>query len=368
MKTNRWIITAIAVVMAGGYHLEPALAQTPAAATPIFKTSIQVATNTRRYYVNPGGERDEDTWSWAPCVKFNVQGPLPSGSQFSVEFFQGGGKPWVSYECKTPQVDADKTAGIECGYGIPPEQLKGITSTGVFTFKIHMRNELRGSNESVFEGRFAVNKFHAGADLPKTKNNFEFYVDHDWQLPISFVWCPQPSRSADGVMYFDDYSPLYTAFWFKGGALPERELAAYLFYQGREISNTKSHGHAVPDGSLATGQATSPYEYKRVRLEFTDVFAFVKDPQAHPGFYLNKNPGEYEIKVLRAGHLARSLTFTVGSDGKIVDNGIAGANGILGPRMIVPARVLGDTDGPWNAEAWRTEALYGNPLKGFALP
>src|SRR3712207_7197263 len=48
-----------------------------------------------------------------------------------------------------------------------------------------------------------------------------------------------------------------------------------------------------------------------------------EDPDNHPNsFRLDKNPGTYEIKVLRRGKLVRSTKFTVGSDGKIVDNGI----------------------------------------------
>jgi len=327
------------------------------AANPIYKTSVVITAATKR---------NEPVWSWAPRVKFNVQGPLPSGAQLSVEFMQPGAHPWVKYDCQTPAVAAGKVGNIECGYTVPTERLKTITSTGVFSFKIAMRNELAGSNDSLFEGRFTVKKFHSGPDLPSTRDNFEYYVDYDWQLPIAYVWCPVPYRSADGVAYFDDYTPLYTAFTFKGTVFAERDLDAHLFYQGREISNTKAHGHAVKDGGAFTGQASSPYDYPRVRLEFTDVFGFVKNPQAHPGYYLDQHPGEYEIKVLRAGHLARSFKFTVGSGGKIEDNGIAAANGILGPRMVVAAEVLGDTDGQFNRDEWRSEALFGNPLKGFA--
>jgi hypothetical protein len=324
---------------------------------PIFKTSILISATTKR---------NEPVWSWAPRIKFNVQGPLPSGAQLSVEFFQPGGRPWVKHDCKTPAVEAGKTGQIECGYTVPTERLQAIPTTGTFTFKIVMRNELAGTNDSLMEGRFEVKKFHSGPDLPSTKNNFEYYVDYDWQLPIGFVWCPLPYRSADGVPYYDDYSPLFTSFTFKGTSF-DRDLDAHLFYQGREIGNTKAHGHAVKDGGATTGQATSPYEYPRFRLEFTDVFGFVKDPRVHPGFYLDKNPGEYQVKVLRNGHLARACKFTVGANGKIVDNGIASANGILGPRMVVPAEVLGDTDGTYNRDAWRTEAMFGNPLHGFAL-
>ncbi len=83
---------------------------------------------------------------------------------------------------------------------------------------------------------------------------------------------------------------------------------------------------------------------------------------------MNENPGEYEVRVLRDGKLTRALKFTVGADGKIVDNGIVKNNSVLGFRIVVPAQVLGDTDGQWDRNAWKTEMLYGNPLTGFNAP
>jgi hypothetical protein len=80
---------------------------------------------------------------------------------------------------------------------------------------------------------------------------------------------------------------------------------------------------------------------------------------------LNENPGEYEVRVLRDGKLTRILKFTIGADGKFVDNGITRNNGILGFRLVVPAQVLRNTDGQWDRNAWKTEMLYGNPLGGF---
>jgi len=87
-----------------------------------------------------------------------------------------------------------------------------------------------------------------------------------------------------------------------------------------------------------------------------------------PLYNLSANPGEYELKVLWNNKLARSVKFTVGSDGKL-DNGIATANKVGSERVIVPVQIIGDQDGQWDKTAWKTEAFYGNPLTGFtALP
>ena len=92
---------------------------------------------------------------------------------------------------------------------------------------------------------------------------------------------------------------------------------------------------------------------------------------------LDKNPGEYEVKVLWKNELVRTMKFTVGPDGKITDNGLARTNAIIGldpingrdtKRVVIPVTVLGTQDGKWDRNAWKTEAFFGNPLNGFSPP
>ena len=79
---------------------------------------------------------------------------------------------------------------------------------------------------------------------------------------------------------------------------------------------------------------------------------------------LSGNLGEYEIKVLSKGHVARSIKFTVGPDGKF-DNGIAAANQLGRGGVIVPVQKLGTLDLQSHPIAWRTDAFYNNRLQGF---
>jgi len=89
--------------------------------------------------------------------------------------------------------------------------------------------------------------------------------------------------------------------------------------------------------------------------------AFIKAHHA-----LTKNPGEYEVKVLRQGTLSRTIKFTVGPDGNLSDNGFAASIGVAWPNfVIVPVAVLDNQDGTWDRNAWKTEVFYGNTLKGF---
>ena len=64
----------------------------------------------------------------------------------------------------------------------------------------------------------------------------------------------------------------------------------------------------------------------------------------------------------------RSIKFAVDAQGKIVDNGIATSNKLGNDRVIVPVQVMGDSDGQWDKNAWKTDAFYGNPLTGFTGP
>src|SRR6202023_947671 len=83
-------------------------------------------------------------------------------------------------------------------------------------------------------------------------------------------------------------------------------------------------------------------------------------------FYLNKNPGDYEVRVLRGGKLTRTLKFSVGADGKIVDPGFSAQNQTGDGRILLPVQVLGDTDGK-RARA-RRAVTQGHALSASGAP
>src|SRR5262245_30872345 len=64
------------------------------------KPSIQVTLRThQQYYRN--GQRDEETWSYTPRISYRVNGPIPAGSQLSVDFTLPSGKAWIHFDCST---------------------------------------------------------------------------------------------------------------------------------------------------------------------------------------------------------------------------------------------------------------------------
>lgn len=335
----------------------------PQSEPTIDKTSVQVTTQEHRsYFVN--GVEDNTTWSWTPRIDFGVNGPIPAGSQLQAEFFLPGGKSWIKLDCATGEVGAGEwwqVGNPSCGNNLPSEQ--AITYTGPMDFKISLKNELQGTSRTLFTGKISVRKVHVTPDLPVNKNHFDYFIDHDWNLPIGYVLAAESDDSAEA-----QFAPLAVAMWFRGET---NNVAAYLFYKGQEISNTASTAKGTSNQEVANLTfEDSAFQWRRVRFTFFNAALFNReDPDNHPdAFRLDKNPGEYEIKVLRGGKLVRKAKFQIGQDGKLVDNGIARSNSLGTKRTVMPVEVIGSEGPDHDPNSWKTGAFYGNPLSGFTLP
>jgi hypothetical protein len=330
----------------------------------IAKDSIQVTAFTFNVY-----RKNYDVWSWVPRMEYRVNGPVASGSQLYVEFTIPGTGPWVKFDCQTDEVQQGRWWKTECGGRDIPED-KGSTYTGPVNFAIKMRNELAGSDSTLFTGKMKVAKAHSNESGPKVVNHFVYYVDHDWNLPIGYVYLtPNDLKGWD-------YPDFHIAFWVRGDPV---SFQPHLFYKGKEVGKMIWQGEEVGRASCEADieNGTTHYvddslpqkaKWSRVRCDFPSVKGQDKTGEA-PGMFgplyvLAQNPGDYEFKLLWNNHLARSIKFTVGPEGKL-DNGIAAANKLGSNRVIVPVQIIGDQDGQWDRGAWKTEAFYGNPLTGF---
>ncbi|HEV7397650.1 MAG TPA: hypothetical protein VGN86_14165 [Pyrinomonadaceae bacterium] len=326
----------------------------------LLKYSMQVTANRLvRYWKAP---ETDNYWSWMPKVNFLVMGPIVAGTVFTVDFINSDGTPWYSVECFSDAIPAGRWTGVGTPAITTHIDKRTTLATGVFGFKIRMKNEVMGTNADLFTGKFKVNKFHVGNNLPQFKNQFEYYVDQDWSLPIGYLWLTTAT---------EPQAPVTVAtMWFRGES-DSTKLAAYLFYNGKQIASTKeSTGGAASDASLLTsGNDTDP-RWERWNFRWYNVRAYNTDTSNNNSnfFLLATNPGEYEVKVLRDGDLARSMKFNISAEGKFVDNGVATANKLGWYGLILPVKVLGASDGTWDATAWKTMAYYGNPLTGFSVP
>ena len=328
-----------------------------------------------RAWTNNSFKGNYDVWSWVPEMKFRVNGPIPSGSQLYVEFKQPNGTaPWLQFDC--PTQETQKGYWWETGdCGGRQVEDKSILAVGPVNFSIKMRNELAGGDQTLFTGRIKVAKALTNEVGPKAAQKFVYYVDHDWNLPIGYIY-----YTSDSV-YNWDYPTFNVAFWVRGE--PGR-LEPHIFYKGQEIGKVFMDGIEIGKPSCGTKVEINtthyvndslPQKAKWARVEC--VFSTVKrwdktnggqgQPNTKEMFKTAANPGEYEVKVLRNNKLARSIKFTVLPDGRL-DWSITDANKLGNDRGIVPVAVLGDQDGAWDKSAWKTEAFFGNPLTGFTPP
>jgi hypothetical protein len=325
----------------------------------LVKETLFVRANRLLHYMkSPNSEPLQDTWSWLPYLEFGVAGPVPSGGVYTADFTLQDGRPWTSIELVA--------TGSGNGYpliatpAVPRhEDPKATLATGTFGFRIRYKNEFEGANKEIYAGKFTVRKFHVGNDLPQFRNQFEYYVDQDWTLPIGYLWTQPTTENGP--------PELRAAMWFRGES-DDTRLAGYVFYNGKQIGSTKVDGGTSSDKKLLTSGNDADPRWERWTFHWAKVRRSGEENNSNDFFLMDKNPGEYEIKILRNGALARSAKFTVGPDGRIVDSGAAKQNGLVSPVILLPVKVLGDTEGKWNTLGWKTDAYYGNPLSGFTAP
>lgn len=333
----------------------------------IAKDSVQVTAFTFNVY-----KGNYDVWSWVPKMQFRVNGPIASGSQFYVQFSLPTG-PWVKFDCDTNSIEKGYWWKTECGGRQIPEA-QSSTYTGPVTFTIKMRNELQGTDTTMFNGKMKVAKARSNEQGPKAANKFVYFVDHDWNLPIGYVYLQADSVHGWKMPTF------HVSFWVRGDAY---KFDPHLFYQGKEVGKKFFEGTEVGKASCQAELENNTTQYveesvpqkgkwARVRCDFPNIRGRNETGEKSSifgeMFTLAVNPGEYEFKLLWNNKLARSIKFTVAPGGKF-DNGIATNNQLGSDIVIVPVQIIGDQDGVWNKTAWQTEAFYGNPLKGFtAVP
>jgi len=360
VSKNQVLRPAIALAICS-LSLIPQTSRAADAAPTIAKDSLLVNAHTLNVY-----KKDYDKWSWAPRLSFTVNGPIPSGGQLYADFSIPGGSS-IKFDCPTQEIGAGRTYHTDCT-DVPDDQ--GTLYTGKVPFKIGLRNELAGTDITIYTGKAIISKAHTNEVGPKAKLKFVYYVEEDWNLPIGYVYLKPGDVTGWKAPTF------MAAFWVRGFGT---NFQPHLFYQGKEVGKMFYQGTEVGKASCESDietEVTQQVEesvpqrvkWSRVKCDFPSVQAWDKTGNK-PGmfgeiFQMAKNPGDYELKLLWNNHLARSLKFKVGPDGKYV-GAIATANKLGSDLTIVPVQIIGDQDGKWNKTAYKTDAYYGNPLVGF---
>src|SRR5260370_10299308 len=357
------LFVAILAAPLGSFANEPSpSARTTQSGPIVLQASFAVSANRLLHYWKV--HEQDNYWSWMPEMSFYVTGPINTGSAFVIDFTNEAGAPWYSVECETNATPAGQFAHIGTPAITTHVDKRTTLATGTFGFTIRLKSELIGTNKKFFSGKFNVTKFHIGNNLPAFKNQFEYVVDQDWNLPIGYL--------SFNLRNDQNIPPLNVSMWFRG-RLANTKLPAYLFYNGKQIASTKDQsGSADYDVAIFPNAHEGNTRWERWTFAWGSVRGWNTDTSSAnittEIFFVNKNPGEYEVKVLRYGDLPRSAKFTVLAHAPLVANGIAQKNNLGGYAIVLPVKVIGGSNGQWDANAWKTDAFYGNPLSGFSAP
>lgn len=333
--------------------------QRPTNLPVLMKNTIHVKIQMHDEYWKAKGQRDFT--SWVPLMRFSQFYNEEKRLNYTVEYFNPDGSAWYSENLESSGQNADRTVLYKSPspYGNGLLDTKSTNGTGVYSFKITNQE----TKEVLFQGKFKVGKF-SRANRPEEKNKNGFYVDYDWLLPFGTVGFHY------GGMELGAF-PAYVDVWLKG-YLDSKELEGRVFYNGRQIAATKdgvgvnSREDRESEYAVAFNQ---PHVWRRWQFQWDNVlvdnnasFNRANYPNAH---FLDKNPGEYVVKIYRSGSQIRELGFTVGADGRIVAPAYTKEIPLPYYTLVLPTKVVGAEK--WDSLGWKTNAFYGNPLTGFAV-
>ena len=115
-------------------------------------------------------------------------------------------------------------------------------------------------------------------------------MEHDWLLPIGYLF-PDVGQNEE--------APMMTAvMWFRGD-MDNRNLAAYVFYKGKQICGKNECGMMHPVDVGTPGMLPDP-KWQRWVFAFSSV-RLTNNTSAANNYsdnivFLDKNPGEYESR------------------------------------------------------------------------
>ncbi len=330
-------------------------------ARPILvKDSVYIQASTaREYWKMPGKPQN----SWIPTVRFNLYYNWVNQEPHLVEYFHPDGTLWFSETLEGESKSASGEVPFKSGGVFQTLKTKAIIDTGVYGIKITTVK----SGEVAFQGKFKVGKFPIVSQRATT---YDYYVDHDWLLPIGNISFHFSNFQGEDLGF---NFPVEVAMWFKNNPPgSDHGLEARLFYKGQQIATTTTLVGREDRATDMAALSAEEHHWKLVQFQWSDAKINVDNGgEYHPdnmpkSFFIDRNPGEYTIKVLKNGTQVREAKFTVGTDGRIADGGYHKPGYLNSHKVLIPVTVTPGSE-KWNANAWKTEAFYGNPMTGFEI-
>ena len=324
---------------------------------PVFlKDTVEIKTLTRDSYWKVPNESDYT--SWLPQVAFHIFYDDSVRLRYRAEWFNPDGSPWFDEMLRYGGLGGDKTVRVQSEYSNALMDSKAVIATGTYSVKITDTK----TNETVFQGKFKVEKLLHFPGNVKLKNRSDFYVDQDWSLPAGYA----------GYDFIGSNAPPLAVFlWFKDRLRPE-DFEARLYLNGQEITSTDNGGNKQYVTERSGGcqkfferciYQLWEFRFDKLRVRngvITDYFL-----QTNPGLkFTDEASGEYTVKIFHKGSQVREANFTVNNQGLIAPNAFSEQIFLTNYRVAVPVKMTGALD-KWNAPAWKTDMFYGNPLAGF---
>ena len=171
-----------------------------------------------------------------------------------------------------------------------------------------------------------MSKVHSNEAGPKAVNTYVYYVEHDSELPIGYIY-----MTPDSVQGMKNPT-LNVAFWVRGSGT---RMQPHLFHNGEEAGNMGWKEVVGAPGCGSDVELTTTHfveksfpqqaKWTPMKCNFPVVKVWDKTGEKPgmfgPMYILSANPGDYEFKVLWNNHLARVIKFAVAADGTF-DNGL----------------------------------------------
>ncbi len=298
--------------------------------------------------------QDKPEWRWTPRATFRLNGKVQGGTVIEIQYTALGGKPWLKIDCSALEYSAfsDNKSQVISDCGKEFENAQATNLTGVFGFKMTLKNALSGNSQELFSGKFKVDRvLYNPSGTAAGSKQFYYTANRDSRLQLAHVY-----------MTNDNGIPFLTSEIYFKGPKTENSGNAYLFYNGQQVAKASS-------GSTQLGYTDAgPTKYFRHRFRF-DAMAKAQYQEGYGAFRLYENPGDYEIKIMLTNKVVRSIKLKIGANGHPVDDAdVVGGNKIGAPGVLVAAMVMGDLDSPWDNSSIKTDGLWGNPLTGLLVP
>jgi hypothetical protein len=285
---------------------------------------------------------------WVPIASLPLAGALRTGQEVHVTY-KAGGRPWFTERMRPADATAllrDRAGAVllnRLRSGRNQEHL--ARHAGRIEFEVAHVDPLANTTRKLASGHFVVDRAPGAADQA------DYHVAYDWATEVMTL-----DFTGSGNPAFDHPGLTVRAVFLQPEERAE-SMSLHLFHGGREIASASRWGNdwttSARDGKTRKGHGAVGTAWA-----LPNVVAYDRRAQKGPGFFvLGENPGEYTVKILRNGELAREAAFTVTPDGRI-DRSLNLAANLPGPYTLVRAKASGTQDRARPAS--RPDGLWGH--------